>query len=136
MLPLTICGSLERLTQPEISFSVSLLTVLMLLIRGCLVTISPAQEATPTHIVTVTLCICHRRSCVRETDRCSGQQRRCFHSGTCRRSACPSRCGQAAPRRDGRQPCRLGRLSSGCCPVDAPSLRPSGCPRSGGGGQR
>lgn len=38
---LTICGSLERLTQPEISFSVSLFTVRMLLIKGCLVTISP-----------------------------------------------------------------------------------------------
>lgn len=40
---LTICGSLERLTQPEISFSVSLFTVRMLLIKGCLVTISPIE---------------------------------------------------------------------------------------------
>ncbi|TNN60461.1 hypothetical protein EYF80_029312 [Liparis tanakae] len=38
---LTIWGSLERLTQPEISFSVSLFTVRMLRIRGCFVTISP-----------------------------------------------------------------------------------------------
>lgn len=43
---LTIWGSLERLTQPEISFNVSLFTVLMLLIRGCLVTISPDRHAT------------------------------------------------------------------------------------------
>lgn len=41
---LTIWGSLDRLTQPEISFSVSLLTVLMVLIRGCLVTISPVTQ--------------------------------------------------------------------------------------------
>lgn len=41
---LTICGSLERLTQPEISFRVSLFTVRMLLMRGCFVTISPIKK--------------------------------------------------------------------------------------------
>lgn len=41
---LTICGSFDLLTQPEISFSVSRFTVLILLIRGCLVTISPATH--------------------------------------------------------------------------------------------
>lgn len=43
---LTICGSFERLTQPEISFRVSRFTVLMLRIKGCLVTISPAAGST------------------------------------------------------------------------------------------
>ena len=38
---LTMAGSLERLTQPEISLSVSFFTVLILLIRGCFVTLSP-----------------------------------------------------------------------------------------------
>ena len=41
---LTICGSFDRLTQPEISFSVSRFTVLMLRISGCFVTISPATR--------------------------------------------------------------------------------------------
>ena len=40
---LTIWGSLDLLTQPEISFKVSLFTVLMLLIKGCFVTISPEK---------------------------------------------------------------------------------------------
>lgn len=41
---LTIWGSFDRLTQPEISFSVSRFTVLILRIKGCLVTISPATQ--------------------------------------------------------------------------------------------
>lgn len=41
---LTICGSFDRLTQPEISFSVSRFTVLILRIKGCFVTISPATQ--------------------------------------------------------------------------------------------
>lgn len=40
----TIWGSLERLTQPEMSFRVSLFTVRMLLMRGCFVTISPEER--------------------------------------------------------------------------------------------
>lgn len=43
MHPLTICGSLDLLTQPEINFKVSLFTVLILLIKGCFVTISPGK---------------------------------------------------------------------------------------------
>lgn len=43
---LTICGSFDRLTQPEISFRVSRFTVLILRIKGCFVTISPAIEST------------------------------------------------------------------------------------------
>lgn len=46
---LTICGSFDRLTQPEISFSVSRFTVLMLRISGCFVTISPAAEQRVAH---------------------------------------------------------------------------------------
>lgn len=46
---LTICGSLERLTQPEMSLRVSLFTVRMLLIRGCFVTISPVCTHTKRH---------------------------------------------------------------------------------------
>lgn len=42
---LTICGSFDRLTQPEMSFSVSRFTVLILRIKGCLVTISPATQS-------------------------------------------------------------------------------------------
>lgn len=41
---LTIWGSFERLTQPEISFRVSRFTVLILRIKGCFVTISPATQ--------------------------------------------------------------------------------------------
>ena len=37
----TICGSQLRLTQLVMSFNVSFLTVLMLLMSGCLVTFSP-----------------------------------------------------------------------------------------------
>lgn len=39
----TICGSLDRLTQPDINFKVSLFTVRILLINGCFVTISPKK---------------------------------------------------------------------------------------------
>lgn len=41
---LTICGSFDRLTQPEISFNVSRFTVLILRIKGCFVTISPVTQ--------------------------------------------------------------------------------------------
>lgn len=43
-ISLTICGSLDRLTQPDINFKVSLFTVRILLINGCFVTISPKKH--------------------------------------------------------------------------------------------
>ena len=43
-ISLTICGSLDRLTQPDINFKVSLFTVRILLINGCFVTISPKKQ--------------------------------------------------------------------------------------------
>lgn len=55
-ISLTICGSLDRLTQPDINFKVSLFTVRILLINGCFVTISPKKyNPVKSNLTTTTL---------------------------------------------------------------------------------